>query len=256
VARAAFDLIHPDWPAPATVHAVATTRAGGVSTGAFASLNLGDHVGDDPSSVTQNRALLRHALGLPAGPAWLSQVHGAEAVTLTGAATDHTPRRTADASLTVAPGVVCAVLTADCLPVLFCHRAGTHVAAAHAGWRGLAAGVLEATVSALADAGATPASLLAWLGPAIGPAAYEVGAEVRDAFLRADPLAGDVFRPIRPGHWLLDLYAAARARLARAGVTAVTGGEYCTLADHERFYSHRRDGITGRQATLIWLERP
>jgi YfiH family protein len=140
--------------------------------------------------------------------------------------------------------------------VLFCDRAGTHVAAAHAGWRGLAAGVLEATVEALADAGASAGSLLAWLGPAIGPLHYEVGAEVRDAFLRADPLAGDVFRPIRPGHWLLDLYAAARARLARAGVTAVTGGEYCTLADHERFYSHRRDGITGRQATLIWLERP
>jgi len=253
VARAALDLITADWPAPAGVRAVATTRAGGVSTGSFASLNLGDHVGDDPSSVQHNRALLRDALKLRSDPVWLTQVHGADVVTLTGATADHTPRRIADASLTSAPGVGCAVLTADCLPVLFCNRAGTHVAAAHAGWRGLAAGVLEATVMALADVGARADSLLAWLGPAIGPAAYEVGPDVRDAFLRADPLAGDAFRAYRRGHWLLDLYAAARARLARAGVTAVTGGEYCTLAEPERFYSYRRDGVTGRQATLIWL---
>jgi hypothetical protein len=242
------------------VHAVATTRAGGVSTGAFASLNLGDHVNDDPSAVRQNRALLRTALKLPADPVWLNQIHGADVVTLTGAASasaaDSVPRRTADAAVTRTPGVVCAVLTADCLPVLFCNQAGTHVAATHAGWRGLAGGVLEATVTALADAGAPADSLLAWLGPAIGPASYEVGAEVRDAFLTADPAAVDVFQANRPGHWLLDLYAAARARLHRAGVTAVTGGEYCTLADRERFYSHRRDGVTGRQATLIWIGRP
>lgn len=147
------------------------------------------------------------------------------------------------------------MLTADCLPVLFCNRAGTHVAAAHAGWRGLASGVLEATVAALDAAGAPADSLLAWLGPAIGPASYEVGAEVRDALLRADPSAEAAFQEHRTGHWLLDLYAAARARLHRAGVTAVTGGEYCTRSDRDRFYSYRRDGVTGRQAALIWLER-
>jgi len=254
MARADLGLITADWPAPAHVRALATTRTGGVSAGVYASLNLGDHVGDEPACVRQNRALLRDALDLRADPAWLTQVHGAAVVTLTGASADHTPRRTADAALTRTPGVSCAVLTADCLPVLFCNRAGTLVAAAHAGWRGLAAGVLDATITALDAAGAPAASLLAWLGPAIGPAAYEVGSEVRNAFLRADPLAGDAFRAYRRGHWLLDLYAAARARLARAGVMAVTGGEYCTLADPERFYSYRRDGVTGRQATLIWIQ--
>jgi YfiH family protein len=259
VARAAVDVIHATWPAPASVQAVAMTRVGGVSTGAFASLNLGDHVNDDASAVRRNRALLRDALELPGEPVWLNQVHGADVVTLTGTTADSEPRRTADAAVTCAPGVVCAVLTADCLPVLFCNRAGTHVAAAHAGWRGLAGGVLEATVAALTAAGAPAGSLLAWLGPAIGPSSYEVGADVREAFLRADPSAGTAFLPHRPGHWLLDLYAAARLRLRRAGVTAVTGGEHCTLAEPERFYSHRRDTVTGRQATLIWLppqERP
>jgi hypothetical protein len=162
-------------------------------------------------------------------------------------------RPAADASWATAPGVVCAVLTADCLPVLFCNRDGTHVAAAHAGWRGLTAGVLESTVAWLAADGVRPESLLAWLGPAIGPANYEVGAEVRDAFLRTDTAAAAAFEPNRPGHWRLDLYAAARRRLRRAGVTAIYGGDRCTLADPARFFSHRRDGVTGRQASLIWL---
>lgn len=253
MARTALDLIHANWPAPASVRAVATTRAGGVSVGTFAALNLGDHVNDNASAVIQNRVLLRDALELPGEPVWLNQVHRADVVTLTGALTDSAPRRIADAAITRVPGVVCAVLTADCLPVLFCNRAGTHVAAAHAGWRGLSGGVLEATVAALADAGAPADSLLAWLGPAIGPASYEVGADVRDAFLKSDPSAEAVFTANRPGHWLLDLYAAARARLRRAGVTAVTGGDLCTLSDRERFYSYRRDGVTGRQASLIWL---
>lgn len=253
MARAAIDLIHATWPAPARVRAVATTRTGGVSTGTFSSLNLGDHVNDDASAVGRNRTLLRDVLELPADPVWLNQVHGADVATLAGTVADRAPRPTADAAITRVPGVVCAVLTADCLPVLVCNRAGTHVAAAHAGWRGLASGVLEVTVAALAAAGAPADSLLAWLGPAIGPASYEVGADVRDAFLKADPAAEAAFEANRPGHWLLDLYAAARARLHRAGVTAVTGGEYCTLAEPERFYSHRRDGVTGRQATLIWL---
>lgn len=242
-------LIRPDWPAPSRVQAVATTRLGGVSAGRYASLNLGDHVNDDPAAVRRNRELLRAELALPGSPAWLQQVHGTVIVEATGTF----DRVTADASWTSTTGVVCAVLTADCLPVLFCNRAGTHVAATHAGWRGLAAGVLETTVAALVAAGATADSLLAWLGPAIGPSSYEVGADVRDAFLGADPDADAVFRPHRPGHWLLNLYAAARQRLHRAGVMTVTGGDRCTLAERDRFYSHRRDGVTGRQATLVWL---
>jgi hypothetical protein len=254
VARAGVELNHPvlvhaNWPAPARVRAVATTRLGGVSVGPYASRNLGDHVNDDPSAVRRNRELLRAELALPGSPAWLQQVHGTGVVEAIVAGN----RVTADASWTSTTGVVCAVLTADCLPVLFCNREGTHVAAAHAGWRGLAAGVLESTVARLATAGAQPDSLLAWLGPAIGPASYEVGADVRDAFLRADPAAEAAFRPSRPGHWLLDLYAAARRRLHRAGVMTVTGGDHCTWVERDRFFSHRRDGVTGRQATLIWL---
>ncbi len=243
-----LELIRPDWPAPAGVQAVATTRVGGVSVGAYSALNLGDHVNDQPSALRRNRELLRASLALPGEPAWLHQVHGTAAVQAAFAC----DRVTADASWTSTAGVVCAVLTADCLPVLFCNRAGTHVAAAHAGWRGLSAGVLESTVAWLSADGAPPGSLLAWLGPAIGPASYEVGADVREAFLRSDPAAAVVFQSHRPGHWLLDLYAAASLRLQRAGVTAIFGGNYCTLAEPERFFSHRRDGITGRQATLIW----
>lgn len=261
-----LDLIQPDWPAPSRVRAWATTRIGGVSAAPWAALNLGEHVGDDPASVRRNRELVRATLELPAEPSWLQQVHGTAVVTAVAAtataagtasatalATASAP--VADASWTTAPGVTCAVLTADCLPVLFCNRAGTHVAAAHAGWRGLAAGVLECTIGWLAADGVRPDSLLAWLGPAIGPSAYEVGDEVRAAFLQADPAAARAFRPRRPGHWLLDLYAAARLRLARAGVTAVFGGEHCTLKESGRFFSHRRDGVTGRQATLICLEQ-
>lgn len=244
-----LSLIRPDWAAPACVHAVATTRNGGASRAPWSALNLGDHVGDDPATVLHNRELLRDALELPGDPAWLQQVHGTAVVDAARAG----EREAADASWTTSRGVVCAVLTADCLPVLFCNRAGTHVAAAHAGWRGLAAGVLESTVAWLAADGVRPDSLLAWLGPAIGPATYEVGDEVREAFLRADPGAGSAFRPGRPGHWRLDLYGAARQRLRRAGVTAISGGNFCTLAEPERFFSHRRDGVTGRQATLVWL---
>ena len=244
-------LIRPEWPAPSRVQAVATTRIGGVSSGPYASLNLGDHVGDEPAAVRRNRELLRAELALPSEPFWLQQVHGTTVVEAAGSG----DRVTADASWTSTMGVVCAVLTADCLPVLFCNREGTHVAAAHAGWRGLAAGVLEATIAALEVEGAPPDSLLAWLGPAIGAASYEVGADVRDAFLRADPAAESAFRSSRPGHWWLDLYATARQRLHRAGVMTVTGGDHCTLAEPDRFFSHRRDGVTGRQATLIWLEK-
>lgn len=249
MARAGAELIRADWPAPACVQAVVTTRSGGVSGGPYASLNLAQHVDDDPSAVRRNRQLLRAALALPSDPVWLQQVHGTVVVEAGAASTGVT----ADAAWTGTAGVVCAVLTADCLPVLFCNRPGTHVAVAHAGWRGLAGGVLEATVAALVAAGASADSLLAWLGPAIGPENYEVGADVRDALLRVDPAAEAAFRVHGPGHWRLDLYAAARLRLSRVGVIAVSGGDYCTVADPGRFYSYRRDRVTGRQATLVWL---
>lgn len=249
-------VIRPDWPAPAQVRALATTRAGGVSTGPYASLNLGDQVGDEPAAVGRNRAILQAELDLPAAPVWLRQVHGTEVAVLDEPAAAHPP--IADAAVCSTPGVVCAVLTADCLPVLLCNRAGTHVAAAHAGWRGLAGGVLEATVAALASRGAAAHTLIAWLGPAIGPANYEVGDEVRDAFIRSDPEALSAFTAGRPGHWQLALYTLARQRLQRVGVPHISGGGLCTLDDAMRFYSHRRDGQhggrTGRQATLAWIE--
>jgi hypothetical protein len=251
-AVAAAGLIWPDWPAPAAVRAVATTRAGGISRGRYASLNLGDHVGDDEGDVAQNRALLRTGLGLAAEPAWLVQVHGREVAVLDGPPTS---TLTADAALTTVPGLACVVMVADCLPVLLCDRAGQRVAAVHAGWRGLASGVIEATLAALADAGSPPGSLLAWLGPAIGTEHYEVGADVRRALLDGDPDAGEALRSAaRQGHWWLDLYAAARRRLIRAGVADIWGGEFDTYADPARFFSYRRDKSCGRQAALIWLD--
>jgi YfiH family protein len=240
-------LLRPDWPAPPHVRAWVTTRGGGVSRAPFTALNLGDHVGDAPAAVAENRGRLAAALALPAVPSWLNQVHGRTAV----AAESAVPGCEADAAYSHGAGGVCAVLTADCLPVLFCDRGGTVVAAAHAGWRGLAGGVLEATVAAL---GVAPADLLAWLGPAIGPDHFEVGDEVRAAFVAADAGAGAAFVPQGPGHWLADLYALARRRLAAAGVGQVFGGGLCTVCDPERFYSYRRDGRTGRMASLIWLE--
>ena len=238
--------IVPDWPAPRGVRALVTTRAGGVSDGPYAGCNLGDHVGDDPAAVAANRAQLTAALD-GAGPVlWLDQVHGTGVV----GADDWAPGAVADASWSGRPGPACAVLTADCLPVLFCARDGSRVAAAHAGWRGLAAGVLEATVAAL---DADPGALLAWLGPAIGPAAYEVDATVREAFVAGDAATATAFVATRPGHWLADLYALARRRLALAGVDAVYGGGLCTASDPARFYSYRRDGVTGRMASLVWL---
>ncbi len=242
----ATDWLRPDWPAPATVQAVTTTRAGGVSRGLYASFNLAAHVGDDPSAVVANRQHLQQSLNLPAEPAWLEQVHGTEVVSLDAPR----PFGHADASVTTRPGRVCAVLTADCLPVLFCNRAGTAVAAAHAGWRGLAAGVLEAAVAALNTA---PGDILAWLGPAIGANAFEVGGEVRDAFLSRQAEAAAAFRLLPSGKYLADLYALARLRLAAAGVTAIYGGGWCTHSEAERFFSYRRDGVTGRMASLIWL---
>jgi YfiH family protein len=238
------DWIEPDWPAPPRVRTLVTTRNGGVSRGPYASLNLGTRVGDDPHAVTENRARLSALL--PSEPKWLQQVHGIEAVQADRAEAEPT----ADAAFTRAPGVVCAVQAADCLPVLLCDREGTGIAAAHAGWRGLSAGVLERTVAALS---LPPKDLLAWLGPAIGPRAFEVGADVFDTFTAVDREAAAAFQPLRERKWLADLYALARRRLSLAGVTAVYGGRLCTAGDPTRFFSHRRDGVTGRQAALIWL---
>ena len=239
--------IVPDWPAPPRVRACTSTRSGGHSSAPYAGFNLGDHVGDDPAAVAANRRLLAAELELPAQPRWLRQVHGCAVLDAAAEGADCT----ADAVLARGPGRVCAVLTADCLPLLLCDRAGTRVAAVHAGWRGLAAGVIEAAVERL---GRPPSELLAWLGPAIGPDAFEVGPEVRAAFVRSDPAAADAFVPVRPGHWLADIYRLARLRLAALGVGLVSGGDYCTVSDPERFYSFRRDGVTGRMASLIWLE--
>lgn len=240
-----MSLIVPDWPAPARVKSLMTTRDGGVSQAPWASFNLGDHVGDDPADVAANRACLRQQL--PVEPGWLRQIHSARVVAL-----GQEPNPEADAAFTHKPARVCAVLTADCLPVLFCDRAGSVVAAAHAGWRGLAGGVLEATVAAMK---VPPGDLLAWLGAAIGPQAFEVGDEVRQAFIARHPEAAIAFVPQpTPGKWLADIYRLARICLGAAGVQAVYGGGHCSFSEAARFYSYRRDGVTGRMASLIWLE--
>lgn len=236
-------LIIPEWPAPANVRACVTTRAGGTSVGCYAGLNLGDHVGDDPQAVAENRLRLQQAIN--ATPAWLSQVHGVNVVEADPAVVAE-----ADGCWTATPGIACTAMTADCLPVLFCNRAGTRVAAAHAGWRGLANGVLEAAVQQLAVA---PGEILAWLGPAIGPRNFEVGSEVRAAFMATHPEADAAFVVgEQPGKFIADIYALARIRLASVGVTAVYGGGLCTVAD-ERFFSYRRENPTGRFASLVWL---
>jgi len=238
-----------DWPAPGGVRAVSTTRQGGFSQPPFAGFNLGAHVGDDPGAVAANRAWLVEHWALPRPPAWLSQVHGTRVVELTG--DEGAAPLQVDAAWTRVPGVVCAVMTADCLPVLLCDESGTRVAAAHAGWRGLSAGVLEATVAALGS----PGRLLAWLGPAIGPSAFEVGEDVRTAFVADDQAAAAAFRNADvPGKYFADIYRLADLRLRRAGVTRIFGGGACTSREVDRFFSFRRDGVTGRMASLIWLD--
>lgn len=272
----------PDWPAAPTVHAACSTRVGGVSDPPFESFNLGSGAGDEPAAVAENRRRLRAALDLPGEPAWLRQVHGNRVVQLDeGTATPARERRLgprsgietsrestvvpaktgtwgraddrteADAAWTDRPGAVCAVLTADCLPVLLCSRDGTAVAAVHCGWRGLAAGVLTAAIEAMP---AAPGDLLAWLGPAIGPDAYEVGPEVREAFLERHEAIAPAFRPSpRWNHFYCDLCAIAHIELHTAGVRAVYGGGFCTYSDRARFFSYRGEGQTGRMATLIWI---
>jgi hypothetical protein len=240
------DLIEPQWPAPPGVRAAFTLRTGGVSAAPYDSFNCAAHVGDDAAAVTENRRRLCERLALPQPPAWLEQVHGTRVAVLRGAPEPLAP---ADAAVTRAAGCVCVVQVADCLPVLFASRDGAAVGAAHAGWRGLAAGVLEAAVRSLE---ADPGEVLAWLGPAIGPEAFEVGSEVRAAFLQEGPAAAAAFTPNARGRWQCDLTTLARQRLAALGVRQVYGGTWCTYADSARFFSYRRDGRCGRMAGLIW----
>ncbi|MBK5970366.1 MULTISPECIES: peptidoglycan editing factor PgeF [Thiorhodovibrio] len=282
-----IEFIYPQWSVSPRVHACTTTRAVGNSTGPYAGLNLATHVGDDPARVAANRRQLVAALKLSAEPVWLEQVHGTDVFEIDGQTMARTQMSSscpssssesirhqrdgrvmaitadqpdpagvvgapcADASLTHEPGRVCAVLTADCLAVLLCERHGGAVAAVHAGWRGLLAGVIERTVGRLGQA---PERIAAWLGPAIGPRAFEVGPEVREAFVTTDPAAASAFEPSLGGRWLADLYRLARQRLEQVGVSAISGGEFCTFSDQARFYSYRREGRTGRMASLIWLD--
>ncbi len=242
-------IISPDWPAPAGVCALSTTRLGGHSADPWQGLNLGTHVGDDPAAVRRNRQELAQWAGLdPDRIGWLRQVHGNRVVTL-GEAGEQEPE--ADASISEEAGRACAILTADCLPVLFCDQAGTRVGAAHAGWRGLSGGVLEQVIAGMGPA----EGLMAWLGPAIGPAHFEVGPEVLEAFLAFDHNAGRAFSEhgARPGHYMADIWQLARQRLELCGVRQVYGGGHCTVSDPDRFFSYRRDGQTGRMASLIWL---
>ncbi len=240
-------LIYPQWPVPKNVTACSTTRKDGVSLTPFASLNLGDHVGDDPSAVKQNRLLLEKMASLPRAPIWLEQVHGVRVLTLTG---EPVTDRCADAVYTSQPGQVCAVMTADCLPVLFCAQSGREVAAAHAGWRGLCEGVLENTVKQF---NAAPNQIIAWLGPAIGPEKFEVGQDVYDAFIQqsTDFQAGFTASGDK---YLANIYLLARLKLQTLGLTEVFGGTDCTVTDSENFFSYRRQGQTGRMASLIWFE--
>ncbi|OIR13971.1 laccase domain protein YfiH [mine drainage metagenome] len=243
--------ITPNWPAPAHVKALQTTRLGGVSTAPYDTLNLGLHVGDDPARVNRNRQSL--APFMPSEPVWLEQVHGTAVANADAAAC----RVVADACIAWQRGSVCVVMTADCLPVLLCDEAGTVVGAVHAGWKGLAAGVIEATVGAMDIA---PQKLLAWLGPAIGPEAFEVGAEVRDAFVAHQPQAAEAFlpRPLGDGRgegekYHADIFLLARQRLYMLGIERIHGGNYCTFHQRDKFFSYRRDGVTGRMGTFIWL---
>lgn len=239
------DWIVPDWPAPRGVRALITTRSGGVSSGPYASCNLGLRTDDAPEAVAENRRRLRALL--PQEPKWLTQVHGTCVVN----ADELTGMPQADASFAYRAGTVCAVLTADCMPLLLCDRDGTAVATAHAGWRGLCGGVIEETISSM-DIAAD--RLLAYMGPAIGPAAFEVGDDVRDAFVARDAAAAAAFAPYRPGKWLADLYQLAQQRLQRSGVTQIHGGGFCTYSDIERFFSYRRERASGRMASVIWRE--
>ena len=237
-----------NWPAPITVKALTTYRVGGYSQASYSSLNLAQHVNDDAHNVKLNRQCMKTALGLPNDPVWLDQVHGTQLLELNDAEQAINPQ--ADGAVTQQKDKVCAVLTADCLPVLLCNKQGTQVAAVHAGWRGLLGGIIENAVAAFEK----PGDVLAWLGPAIGPAHFEVGEEVRDAFINKKPLMQQAFRYVDKTHYHADLYALARMTLLDCGVKKMYGGEHCTYNEADKFYSYRREPITGRMASLIWLQ--
>lgn len=249
--------IVPDWPAPPNVRSLMTTRLGGVSQGAYSSFNLAHHVGDDANSVEGNRARLREVTSSVGNahaactPCWLSQIHGTRVVDASLWVADNQPPE-ADAAFSREAGIACAVLTADCLPVLFCDEAGSVIAAAHAGWRGLLTGVLESCIAAMRPASG---KLMAYLGPAIGPQMFEVGDEVRCAFVTHDGIAAAAFEPTAKGKWLANIYLLARQRLEAQGVERIFGGKFCTVSEADRFFSYRRDRQTGRMASMIWLER-
>ena len=245
--RAKPGYLTPEWPAPANVRALTTLRYGGYSTGPYTSFNLALHTGDDPNDVSKNRGLLRSCFGLPAEPIWLQQVHGNRLIEAGPTVVD----TRADGCWSRTPGYVCVVMTADCLPVLICDRRGAEVAVAHAGWRGLYAGVITNAVNIFQS---DPAELVVWLGPAIGPLAFEVGLEVMESFTTKCPANKSAFKQVDDTHWLCDIYQLAKIELAALGVTTVHGGNECSYADEQRFYSFRRDGITGRMASVIWLE--
>lgn len=241
-----IETIQPNWQAPSTIHACCTTRRGGVSLAPYDAFNLGLHVGDRDADVIANRRLLREALALPSEPCWINQTHGVHAVTL-----EQDSNRDADAAITREPGKVAVVMTADCLPILVCNRAGSEVAAIHAGWRGLQTGVIEATIAALHS----PAEqLLAWIGPGISQPSFEVGDEVYDAFIDRVANARSCFSANRPGHWLCDLAGLAESVLRTMGLTEVARAPFCSHADAALFYSYRREAVTGRMASLIWIK--
>jgi len=237
----------PNWPAPGNVHALTTLRSGGYSAGPYASFNLALHTDDDPAAVGKNRELLRSYFQLPAEPIWLQQVHSNHLIEAGSTGVD----TRADGCWSRTRGCVCAVLTADCLPVLICDRGGYKVAAAHAGWRGLNAGVISNAVNILQS---DPAELMVWLGPAIGPLAFEVGLDVMQAFTSKNHSNASAFRQVDDSHWLCDIYQLAKIELETLGVTAIYGGDACSYTDEQRFYSYRRDGISGRMASIIWLK--
>ena len=239
------EIIRPSWPAPATVSACCTTRSGGVSLAPYDSFNLALHVGDDPKRVMQNRRILREKLALPQEPGWINQTHGTRAIVL-----EQDNGRDADAAITRQPGRVAVVMTADCLPILLCDRRGSEVAAVHAGWRGLRSGVIQ---SALAAMQSDSRQLMAWIGPGISQACFEVGDEVRAEFIGSDPAAAEYFQPHGPGHWMCDLAGLAQRVLEQQGVDPVFRDPHCSYRDAELFYSYRRDGTTGRMAALIWI---
>jgi hypothetical protein len=240
-----IETITPDWPAPARIKACCTTRRGGVSAGPFDSLNLGMHVGDREADVMQNRRRLRTQLALPGEPEWINQTHGVGVVTL-----EHDCSRDADAAITREPGRVAVVMTADCLPILLCSRDASEVAALHAGWRGLRAGIIQSTLAAMQS---PSTQLLAWIGPGISQACFEVGDEVYAAFVDADSTAASCFSANRPGHWLCDLAGIAAALMYELDVAQVVRSPHCSYRDDGLFYSYRREGVTGRMASMIWI---